>query len=32
MIISFSRHAKRRAKLYNIPEFTIEEILMDLDL
>ena len=32
MIINFSRHAKRRAKLYNIPEFTIEEILMDLDL
>ena len=32
MIINFSRHAKRRAKLYNIPESTIEEILMDLDL
>ncbi len=32
MIINFSRHAKRRAKLYNIPEFKIEEILMGLDL
>lgn len=32
MVISFSRHAKRRAKLYHIPESTIEEILIDLDL
>ena len=32
MIINFSRHAKRRAKLYDIPELTIEKILMDLDL
>ena len=32
MIVEFSRHAKRRAKLYNIPESTIEEILKDLDL
>jgi len=32
MIINFSRHAKRRAKLYDIPELTIEEILIDLDL
>jgi sulfur carrier protein ThiS len=31
MVIKFSRHAKRRAKLYNIPEATIEEILKDLD-
>jgi hypothetical protein len=32
MIINYSGHAKRRAKLYNIPESTIEEILKDLDL
>jgi hypothetical protein len=32
MIINYSRHAKRRAKLYNIPESTIKEILKDLDL
>ena len=32
MIIEFSRHAKRRAKLYNIPESTIEEILKNVDL
>ena len=32
MIINFSRHAKRRAKLYNIPESSIEKILMSLDL
>ena len=32
MVIEFSRHAKRRAKLYNIQESTIEEILRDLDL
>ncbi len=32
MIVRFSRHAKRRAKLYNIPESTIEKILMGLDL
>jgi hypothetical protein len=31
MIINFSRHA-RRAKLYDIPEITIENILADLDL
>jgi hypothetical protein len=31
MVIKFSRHAKRRARLYNIPETTIEEILKDLD-
>jgi sulfur carrier protein ThiS len=31
MVIKFSRHAKRRAKMYNIPETTIEEILKDLD-
>ena len=32
MIIKFSRHAKRRAKLYKIPESTIEEILMGIEL
>ena len=32
MVIKFSRHAKRRAKLYNISESIIEGILTDLDL
>ena len=32
MIIKFSRHAKRRANLYNIRESTIEEILKGCDL
>jgi hypothetical protein len=32
MIVKFSRHAKRRAKLYNIPESVIETILADLHL
>ena len=32
MIIHFSRHAKRRAKLYNISESTIEEILIGIEL
>ena len=32
MIIKFSRHAKRRAKLYKIPETTLEKILADSDL
>ncbi|MFH2043871.1 MAG: hypothetical protein ABIK92_01850 [Pseudomonadota bacterium] len=32
MIIHYSRHAKRRSKLYNIPESTIEEILIGLEL
>jgi hypothetical protein len=32
MTIKFSRHATRRAKLYNIPESTVEKILADLDL
>ena len=32
MIIRFSRHAKRRAKLYHIPESVIEELLMGLGL
>ncbi|MGD8890980.1 MAG: hypothetical protein PVF53_21365 [Desulfobacterales bacterium] len=32
MIINFSRHAKRRAKLYTSPELTVEEILRGLDL
>ena len=30
--VNFSRHAKRRAKLYEIPESTIEKILADSDL
>jgi len=30
--VKFSRHAKRRAKLYEIPESTIEKILADSDL
>jgi len=30
--IKFSRHAKRRAKLYKIPESVVEEILKDSDL
>ena len=32
MIVKFSRHAKRRAKLYKIPETTLEKILADSDL
>jgi hypothetical protein len=32
VIIKFSRHAKRRAKLYEIPESTIEKILADSGL
>jgi len=32
VVIKFSRHAKRRAKLYDIPEITIEKILADLGL
>ncbi len=32
MKIKFSRHAKRRAKLYQLSEATIENILVDLDL
>ena len=32
MIIKFSRHAKRRAKLYNISESVIEKILKNLNL
>ena len=30
MIIKFSRHARRRAKLYNIEESTVQEILSDV--
>jgi hypothetical protein len=30
--VKFSRHAKRRSKLYEIPESTIEKILADSDL
>jgi len=32
MIIKFSRHAKRRAKLYGIAESTITAILASMDL
>ncbi|MDL1958428.1 MAG: DUF4258 domain-containing protein [Deltaproteobacteria bacterium] len=32
MLVKFSRHAKRRAKLYNISEPTIENILVNMDL
>ena len=32
MTVKFSRHAKRRAKLYEIPTSTIEKILADSDL
>lgn len=31
MIIKFSRHARRRARLYKIPEDIIREILSDTD-
>lgn len=32
MEIKFSRHAKRRAKLYKIPEFIVKDIISELDL
>lgn len=32
MVIKFSRHAKRRAKLYAISEATITDILTDMSL
>jgi len=32
VIVKLSRHAKRRAKLYEIPESTIEKIVADSDL
>ena len=32
MKVKFSRHAKRRAKLYEIPESTVEKMLANLDL
>ena len=32
MKVKFSRHAKRRGKLYEISESTIEKILADMDL
>jgi len=32
VIVKFSRHAKRRAKLYKIPETTVERILADSNL
>lgn len=32
MEIGFSRHAKRRAKLYGIPESTVERIIANANL
>ena len=32
MKVKFSRHAKRRAKLYNIPESAITDILSSINL
>ena len=32
MVIKFSRHAERRAKLYKIPKATVEKILTTLKL
>ena len=32
MLIKFSRHARRRAKLYRIPISTVERILVTLEL
>jgi len=32
LIIKFSRHARRRAKLYNISESTVEKILENANL
>jgi hypothetical protein len=32
VIVKFSRHAERRAKLYKIPETTVEKILGDSNL
>ncbi|OQX78334.1 MAG: hypothetical protein B6D61_05825 [Bacteroidetes bacterium 4484_249] len=32
MIVRFSRHAKRRAKLYKISESIVESVLKDLKL
>ena len=32
MEIRFSRHAKRRAKLYSIPESTVEQIITKANL
>ncbi len=32
MKVKLSRHAKRRAKLYKIPESGIKEVIMPLDL
>jgi hypothetical protein len=32
MEIRFSRHAKRRAKLYSIPESTVEQIIAKANL
>jgi len=30
--VKFSRHAKRRAKLYNIPESVVEQIIAEASL
>ena len=32
MVVKFSRHAKRRGKLYKIAESTVQKILADSDL
>ena len=32
MIIKFSRHARRRAKLYRIPQSTVERVLATMEL
>jgi len=32
MIVKFSRHAKRRAKLYDIPNSVVENILRNFNL
>lgn len=32
MEVKFSRHAKRRAKLYDIPESVVEQLLKSLDI
>jgi hypothetical protein len=30
--VTFSRHAKRRARLYNIPESTVEQVIAEANL
>ncbi len=31
LVVRFSRHAKRRAKLYDISEATVQDVVKDLD-